>query len=131
MSDWNFFSNHGHVLLALAEYPDARLRDLADRVGITERAVHRILADLERAGMITRERLGRRNHYSIQKGEQLRHPIESHRSIGELIDLIWGDSARPRSGEGVAGGDSDNERDNGHDNGHHRHDPMNPTARTP
>lgn len=93
-SQWTFFSNHGHILLALAEDPNARLRDLADRVGITERAVHRLLAEMEEAGVISRRRDGRRNTYSIRRSARLRHPIESHCCVGDLIDLIQG--ARPK-----------------------------------
>ncbi|MDG2303748.1 MAG: winged helix-turn-helix domain-containing protein [Candidatus Binatia bacterium] len=85
---WTFFSNYGHILLALAQDPAARLRDLAERVGITERAVHRLLSEMESAGVITRHREGRRNSYSIRRGGKLRHPIEHHRTVGDLIDLI-------------------------------------------
>lgn len=93
--EWTFFSNHGHLLIALSRDPDARLRDLADDVGITERAVHRILAEMEEAGVITRQRAGRRNHYEIDRSRQLRHPLESHRSIGDLIDMFL-DSSKER-----------------------------------
>jgi len=87
-SQWSFFSNHGHILLALAEDPTARLRDLAERVGITERAVHRLLSEMEEAGIISHHHEGRRNVYSIRRQERLRHPIESHRSVGDLIKLV-------------------------------------------
>lgn len=87
-NQWTFISNHGHLLLALAQDPEARLRDLASRVGITERAVHRILAEMEMAGVIRREKVGRRNTYSIDRRIKLRHPIEQHRSVGDLVDLI-------------------------------------------
>lgn len=90
---WTFFTNYGHILLALAQDPAARLRDLADRVGITERAVHRVLAELEAAAVITRQRHGRRNRYSIRIGRKLRHPIESHRTVGDLIDLVQAPTA--------------------------------------
>lgn len=90
---WTFFSNHGHMLLALAEDPTARLRDLADRVGITERAVHRLLAEMEEAGVITRRREGRRNTYKIKRSARLRHPIESHCCVGDVIDMVQGDKA--------------------------------------
>ncbi|MEO0650739.1 MAG: winged helix-turn-helix domain-containing protein [Planctomycetota bacterium] len=85
---WTFLSNHAHVLICMATDPDARLRDVAERVGITERAVHNILGDLEREGLVTRERRGRRNHYTLDLDQPLRHPLESHRSVRELIQLV-------------------------------------------
>ena len=88
---WTFLSNHAHVLMCLAIDPEARLRDVADRVGITERAVQKIVADLEAGGVITRERIGRRNRYELHTQAQLRHPIESHRTIGDLIGLVMVD----------------------------------------
>jgi DNA-binding Lrp family transcriptional regulator len=77
--------------MCLAIDPEARLRDVADRVGITERAVQKIVADLEAGGVITRERIGRRNRYELHTQAQLRHPIESHRTIGDLIGLVMVD----------------------------------------
>ena len=85
---WTFLSNHAHVLLLIARDPAAKLRDVALVVGITERAVQRIVADLEAADYIKRERTGRRNHYQIHVDRPLRHPIESHTRIGEIMDLI-------------------------------------------
>lgn len=85
---WTFFSNHAHVLLVLAEQPDARLRDIAERVGITERAVQSIVSDLEAEGAITRNREGRRNRYEIHSDARLRHPVEAHRTVGDLVKLI-------------------------------------------
>lgn len=85
---WTFLSNHTHVLVALSAQPGATLREVAAAVGITERAVQRIVAELEAAGALVREREGRRNHYRIQRRLRLRHPLEAHRSIGELIDLV-------------------------------------------
>jgi len=64
------------------------LREVATQVGITERAVQRIIADLEAAGVIEREKVGRQNHYRIRPNQPLRHPIEAHRKIGDLLDLI-------------------------------------------
>lgn len=84
---WTFLTNHAHVLLCLASDPDARLRDVADRVGITQRAVQHILADLEAAGAITRERVGRRNRYAVHAGVSLRHPLEAAHTVGELLAL--------------------------------------------
>lgn len=88
---WTFFSNHGHVLLCLGENPDMVLREVAIRVGITERAVQRIVKDLEDAGAIRVEREGRRNHYRVNNRLKLRHEIERHRTIGDLISFIFGE----------------------------------------
>jgi DNA-binding transcriptional ArsR family regulator len=85
---WTFLTNHAHVLVCLAEDHDMRLRDVADRVGITERAVQKIVADLEAAGILIRERSGRRNHYEINSDAPLRHPVESHRRVGELLSMV-------------------------------------------
>lgn len=85
---WTFLSNHTHVLVALAAAPDLTLRDLALRVGITERGVIRIVEELEQAGVLSREREGRRNRYLLNLDASLRHPLERHCRIGDLIDLI-------------------------------------------
>ncbi len=85
---WTFLSNHAHVLVCVAEQPDARIRDIAGRVGITERAASNIVADLELDGYITRERQGRNNHYRLHRDLPLRHPIENHRLIGDLLALL-------------------------------------------
>jgi hypothetical protein len=86
--DWTFLTNHAHVLLCLAADPDVRLRTVALRVGITERATQLIVADLEQAGYITRTRVGRRNHYAIIPQRRLRHPLESHRTVEVLLDIV-------------------------------------------
>ncbi len=85
---WTFLTNHSHVLICLARDPSARLRDVADEVGITERAVQRIVTDLENGGVLTRTREGRRNRYSIHGERRLRHPVESHRSVLDLLSLV-------------------------------------------
>lgn len=85
---WTFLTNHAHVLLCLVADPEARVRDIAGLVGITERAVLRILSDLEAGGYIHREREGRRNHYEVRGDLPLRHPIEAHRPVGALIKLM-------------------------------------------
>jgi DNA-binding MarR family transcriptional regulator len=87
-SGWTFLSNHAHVLLLLAKEPEIRLRDVAERVGITERAVQRIVADLEQGRYIERVRTGRRNRYKVHPEMPLRHPIEAHRKIASLIHLV-------------------------------------------
>ena len=85
---WTFLSNHAHVLVCLASDPDSRLRDVAASVGITERAVQKIVSDLEAAGVIVRERTGRRNSYRLDLRVPLRHPLESHRNVGTLLQLV-------------------------------------------
>ena len=85
---WTFLSNHAHVLVCLAQDPDARLRDVALGVGITERAVQKIVSDLEEAGVIVRERAGRRNSYRLNLDVPLRHALEAHRTVGTLLSLV-------------------------------------------
>lgn len=84
---WTFLSNHTHVLLCLARDPDARLRDIAERVGITERGVFRVVTELEQGGVITRTREGRRNRYEIDTSTPLRHHLGEDRTVGSL--LAW------------------------------------------
>ncbi|MBX7104555.1 MAG: winged helix-turn-helix transcriptional regulator [Gemmataceae bacterium] len=86
---WTFLSNHAHVLLLLARDPEIRLRDVAEKVGITERAVQRIVADLEEGHYIERERTGRRNRYQVHSELPLRHPVEAHRNVARLLALIF------------------------------------------
>jgi DNA-binding IclR family transcriptional regulator len=85
---WTFLSNHAHVLVCLARNPDGRLRDVAAEVGITERAVQGIVGDLEAAGVIVRERQGRRNTYRLNLDAPLRHPLEAHRPIRSLLAMV-------------------------------------------
>jgi DNA-binding MarR family transcriptional regulator len=87
---WTFLTNHAHVLLAIAREPTARLRDVAASVGITERAAQAIVADLEAAGYLHRERVGRRNEYTINTAGRFRHPAAADHRIGELIALFTG-----------------------------------------
>lgn len=87
-ADWTFLTNHAHVLLCISRDQDTRLRDIAIDVGITERAVQRIVVELEAAGVLTRERRGRRNHYIVNGAVPLRHSLESHRSAGDLIRFL-------------------------------------------
>lgn len=86
--DWTFLTNHAHVLICIASDPTARIRDIAALVGITERAVARILADLEEGGYVAHERDGRRNIYQVRSNLPLRHPLERHRKVGVLLDAI-------------------------------------------
>jgi hypothetical protein len=85
---WTFLSNHAHVLLCVAAEPQARLRDVAARVGLTERAVQRIVSELERGGALTRVRDGRRNSYIVHPDCKLRHPIEEHQTVGKLLSMV-------------------------------------------
>lgn len=92
---WTFLTNHGHVLVCLAATPDARLRDVAARVGITERAVQQIVRELEQSGYVVKQRVGRRNNYTVVRAGRFRHPLESGTSVGEFIDLVL--AANPTS----------------------------------
>ena len=85
---WTFLTNHTHVLVCIANDTGVRLRDVADRVGITERAAQSIGADLVSAGYLTRARVGRRNTYEIRPDHPLRHQVESHRTVGGLLDFL-------------------------------------------
>lgn len=87
---WTFLSNHGHVLVCLALDPGSRLRDVATQVGITERAVQKIVGDLEEAGVLVRQRTGRRNSYHLNVNAPLRHALEAHRTVGALLGLFAG-----------------------------------------
>lgn len=93
--EWTFLSNHGHVLLALGQDPQARMRDVADRVGITERAVQLIIRDLEDAGYLTHERVGRRNSYTLAPQKRFRHPLARHVHVGDLLALAAHAGAEP------------------------------------
>jgi predicted transcriptional regulator len=85
---WTFLTNHSHVLICLARDPASRLRDVALLVGITERAVQRIVADLEEAGIIARTRDGRRNHYEVHRSLPLRHAVEAGCTVGDLLSMM-------------------------------------------
>ena len=85
---WTFLTNHGHVLLAIARDPTARLRDVAATVGVTERAAHAIVADLEADGYLQRHRVGRRNQYTVNLAGRFRHPAEADRYIGDFLALF-------------------------------------------
>ncbi|MHB8263069.1 MAG: helix-turn-helix transcriptional regulator [Acidimicrobiales bacterium] len=85
---WTFLSNHGHVLVCIASDPGIRGRDIATRVGITERSAQAIIHDLVVAGYVRKTRIGRRNHYDINPELPLRHPVEQPHSIGDLLSLV-------------------------------------------
>lgn len=85
---WRFLSNHTQVLLCIQRDPDARFRDIAEVVGITERAAQRIVAELIESGYVERERIGRRNRYSVNPDIAMRHPAQNGHEIGELLRLL-------------------------------------------
>jgi DNA-binding IclR family transcriptional regulator len=88
MSEWTFLTNHAHVLLCITEDNNARLRDLAERVEISERAVKRIVADLEHTGYISRKRFGRRNRYEVHLSQPMRSPVSRSLEIGALLAIM-------------------------------------------
>jgi len=85
---WVFLTNHAHVLLRIARDPDSRTRDIAQQVGITERAAQRIVSDLVAAGYLTRTKNGRRNRYTVNRHGHLRHPVFNQLEIGPLLDIL-------------------------------------------
>jgi DNA-binding IclR family transcriptional regulator len=85
---WRFLSNHTQVLLCIQRDPNVRFRDIAERVGITERAAQRIVADLIDSGYVESERVGRRNHYRINRDIAMRHPAQEGHDIGEVLRLL-------------------------------------------
>jgi MarR family len=85
---WTFFTNHFLVLAAVAASPDLRVRDIATRVGITERATQAILSDLANEGYLERIRVGRRNRYKVRRSVRFRHPIVRTTTVGEVLDLV-------------------------------------------
>ena len=85
---WTFLSNYAHVLVCIARNPDSTLREIAEQVRVTERAVHRIVTELEGAGVVTRVREGRRNHYEIDLESPMRHPLEEDKTVGDLLAAL-------------------------------------------
>lgn len=85
---WTFLTNHAQVLLCVAETPDIRLRDVAERIGITERATQRILAELVDAGYVSTERVGRRNRYTVDRNHAMRHSAQLGHAIGALLEAM-------------------------------------------
>ena len=86
--NWSFLTNHTHLLVVLNREPAARIRDLAEEVGITQRAVQRILAELVSDRILSIKKEGRRNVYRIRRAARLRHPLEHKHTIGEILNLI-------------------------------------------
>jgi DNA-binding MarR family transcriptional regulator len=85
---WRFVTSHTQVLLCIARNPEIRIRDVADLIGITERATQRIIADLVEAGYVERNRVGRRNQYLVKTDLKMRHPLQQTHEVGELLDLL-------------------------------------------
>ena len=85
---WTFLTNHAHVMVALSRDSDLRQRDLSYAIGITPGAVQKIIDDLEAAGYLRREKIGRRNRYEVIADEPLRHPLEGDHTIGEILDKL-------------------------------------------
>ncbi len=87
-SGWTFLTNHAHVLVCLARSSSMRMREIAEAVGVTERAVQHIVGELDAAGYIDRVRDGRRNVYRVHMDKSLRHPLEGHRKLAGLVSFI-------------------------------------------
>ena len=87
-SGWTFLSNHGHLMVYINQHPEARVREIAANVGITERRALAILGDLEEGGYISVTRIGRRNHYTINPKGRFRHPLEANRPIKALLKIF-------------------------------------------
>jgi DNA-binding IclR family transcriptional regulator len=85
---WTFLTNHGHVLVCIAQNPDIRIADIADRVGIGERAAHKIVQDLVADGYVARTHVGRRNTYKVDFTRSFRHPLEANHAIGEVFRVL-------------------------------------------
>ena len=89
-SAWSFLTNHAGVLVCIAQDPGARLRDIGEAVGITERAAHRIVGELTDAGYVSRRRVGRRNHYTIQSQLPIPDPLARGQRVGDLLAILAG-----------------------------------------
>ncbi|ADX74672.1 hypothetical protein Asphe3_35710 [Pseudarthrobacter phenanthrenivorans Sphe3] len=100
---WTFLTNHAHVLLAIARDPQIRIRDVAARVGVTERAAQKITADLVEAGYLTRTREGRRNSYTVATGRPFRHPLDAGHKVDELLAVLLPESSPESSTEDTTG----------------------------
>ncbi len=94
---WTFLTNHSHVLLAISKTPGIKVREISDLVGITERAILRILGELDDAGFINIEKIGRENRYAVTSDIPLRHPLEQHRTVTELLQMLSKDVPNDKS----------------------------------
>ena len=93
---WTFLTNHSHVLYCLSETPELVLREIAEKVGITERSVQRIVRELEQEGFLEKERVGRRNRYKLILKRELRHKLEKHTTIEDVINVLQGKGAKSK-----------------------------------
>lgn len=94
---WTFLTNHANVLLCIARNPALRMRDIADQVGITERAAQRIVGDLVDEGYVERKKVGRRNEYVVKPEAPLRHPLSRDHEIGEVLTVLGEPNAKHRA----------------------------------
>jgi DNA-binding MarR family transcriptional regulator len=85
---WTLLTNHGRLLLLIAQEPGAKIRDLALAAGVTERTTQAIVSDLERAGYVSKQKVGRQNRYTVHHELPFRHPAEADHSVGELIEIF-------------------------------------------
>ncbi len=104
VAEWTFLTNHAHVLLCVVRESDTRLRRIADCVGITERATHRIICDLVDAGYLTKHRIGRQSFYEVHPEQPLRHPLEADSEVGDLLRPLLRRDERLPGSTGVASG---------------------------
>ena len=91
---WTFLTNYSHVLLAISKTPGIKVREIAELVGVTERAVLKIISELSDAGFISIEKIGRENRYSVTSDVPLRHPLEQHRTVSELLEMLSSDDSK-------------------------------------
>ncbi len=91
---WTFLTNYSHVLLAISKTPGIKVREIAELVGVTERAVLKIISELNNAGFISIEKIGRENRYSVTSDVPLRHPLEQHRTVSELLEMLSSDDSK-------------------------------------
>lgn len=96
MERWTFLTNHGHVFLCIAGDPSIRLKDVAQKVGITERSAQRIVTDLIAEGYLSQTKIGRRNEYVVHPGLPLRHPLERESEVGTLLSILGRKPRKPR-----------------------------------
>lgn len=97
VAEWTFFTNHAHVMVCITRDPEMRIRDIADLVGVTERAAQRIVSELEEAGYLVRHREGRRNRYELNLELPLRHPLEQGHAVGEVVRILAEGPGSPAS----------------------------------
>lgn len=95
MAEWRFLSNHGSALLCVARNPNSRLRDIADCVGITERAAHTLVSDLVEDGYLVKRRHGNRNTYELRPDVPLRDPLLADHWVGELVAVLVAEGRSP------------------------------------